>query len=179
MLIRMKKTRGGVVLTCIRDQGSVAVQRNGHGGFFALHDLMHYAVESVLGLNRAFFGLVSEGWDFETFSDKEDPRYQSLPEEEIFAEHLVACLTRRYSERAWEDTELLALFTDEVNREVSGALRPFAATPSKIAQIYTLFGNLAARWTAVPIGEHMELTFPPAGSPNTDLNGGREPGAIG
>ena len=52
MLIRLKKVRDGVVLSCIRD-GGAAVQRTGHGGYFALHDLMHYAAETVLGCGRA------------------------------------------------------------------------------------------------------------------------------
>ena len=91
MIIRLKKVRDGVVLTCLRDQTSVAVQRTGHGGFFALHDLMHFAVEITLGFRHAFFGLMSESWDFETFGDKTDRRYKSMSEEADLAERLVGC----------------------------------------------------------------------------------------
>ena len=79
MLIRLKRVRDGVVLTCVRggEGGSVSVQRTGHGGFFALHDLKHHAVETTLGFRRAFFGLMAEGWSFETFGDRTDPRYRA------------------------------------------------------------------------------------------------------
>jgi hypothetical protein len=31
--------------------------------FLCLHDLTHFAVESVHGLRHGFFGLVADGWD--------------------------------------------------------------------------------------------------------------------
>jgi hypothetical protein len=162
MLIRLKKARDGVVLTCIRDQGPVTVQQTGYGGFFALHDLMHLAVETTLGLRQAFFGLVSEGWNFETFGDKDDPRYRTMPVEAELAERLVGCLSRRYSERAWQDPELLLLFTEEINQEITPAMTTgfVRLEPEQITQIYSRFDELAARWAAVPIGEHLELEFP-------------------
>ena len=59
MRIRLKKLEAGVVLTCLPDGHPPAVQRSGHGGFFALHDLMHFAVETTLGLQQAFFDYVN------------------------------------------------------------------------------------------------------------------------
>ena len=46
-----KKTDGSAALSCRRADGSVTWQRqNGQlGRFFPLHDLTHYAVETVLG----------------------------------------------------------------------------------------------------------------------------------
>lgn len=166
MLIRFKKVRDGVVLTCIREGGSPAVQRTGHGGFFALHDLMHYAVETTMGWRKAFLGLMAEGWAFETFGDREDPRYKAMPAETLWAEHLVAILSRKYSERAWEDEDLLPVFTEDVNSELSAALgdRVFHVERAHIAAVYRLFTELGKRWADVPMGEHLELVFPPGGS---------------
>jgi hypothetical protein len=65
MIIRMKKTGEGVVLACLRDGGQPEVQRTGHGGFFALHDLLHYSVETTLGFGEGFFGLMASGWSFD------------------------------------------------------------------------------------------------------------------
>src|SRR2546423_424791 len=106
MLVRLKKTTEGTALTVIHADGSVASQRSGHGGFFALHDLTHFAVESELGLRLAFFGLLAEGWDFRAFTDKSDPRYAALPAEALLTEHIVGVVSRRAFEPAAHDPEL-------------------------------------------------------------------------
>src|SRR3989475_12063198 len=70
MLIRIKKkTDGSAALSCVRDDGSVTWQRQEgiQGRFFPLHDLTHYAVETVLGHRRGFYGLVAAGWDLTDF----------------------------------------------------------------------------------------------------------------
>jgi len=70
LLIRIKKkTDGSAALTCTRADGSVTWQRQDDqlGAFFPLHDLTHYAVERVLELPRAFYGLLAEGWDLSDF----------------------------------------------------------------------------------------------------------------
>lgn len=168
MLIRLKKTRDGVVLSCIRGDGSAAVQRSGHGGYFAFHDLMHYAVETALGFRDAFLGLMDQGWDFATFADHDDPRYKAMPDEAIVAEHLVDIITRGIRESVWNDPDLLRLWTDEVNAELETALGRSGRTavrvePERLADICRVFRELVDRWAAVPVGEHMELVFP--GSP--------------
>lgn len=166
MLIRLKKTRDGVVLSCVRADGSVAVQRTGHAGFFALHDLMHYAVETTLGLRRAFLGLMAEGWSFETFGDRDDPRYRSMPADAVVAEHLVDIISRGLRERAWADPDLLGVWCDDVNAELAGelahtGLAPLRVDPDALAATCRAFHSLAERWAAVPIGGHLELPYPP------------------
>lgn len=161
MIIRLKKVRDGVVLSCIGHRGGPAVQRTGHGGFFALHDLMHFAVETTLELRQAFFGLVADGWSFETFSDKHDPGYQDLPEEAIQVENLVGLLTQRLSDQAWRDPELVEVIADELNREMMSIMAvPLRVEPADVAAIYGRFWELAARWKALSVGEHLELDFP-------------------
>ena len=52
LLIRIKKkTDGAAALSCIRPDGTTTWQRQDGrlGAFFPLHDLTHYAVETVLG----------------------------------------------------------------------------------------------------------------------------------
>lgn len=150
------------MLTCLRRTGSAAVQRTGHAGFFALHDLMHYAVETTMAWRKAFFGLVEEGWDFSTFEDHGDPRYRALPAEALWAEHLVAAMTRRVVEGHWNDPELLSLFTEDLNRELAATLGATVVnvSPSQALRIYTRFVELERRWSRVMIGEHLELTYP-------------------
>ena len=58
LLIRIKKkTDGSAALSCTRADGTTTWQRQDGqlGAFFPLHDLTHYAVETVLGLPRAFY----------------------------------------------------------------------------------------------------------------------------
>ncbi len=165
MLLRFKKTRDGCVLTCIRDDGSIDVQRSSQGTFFALHDLLHYAVESTLGFRQAFLGLLASGWDFHTFEDHGDPRYQSMPGEALLCEHLVAILSRQFSGSAWEDPELLPLWAEEINAELAVELAksgapPYRGTPEHLASVCTRYLELGTHWVGVPVGEHLELNFP-------------------
>src|SRR4051812_26680963 len=70
LIIRLKKKRNGEpALTCERPNGSVPWQRQEGqvGRFLPLHDLTHFAVESVLRFDSAFFGLIASGWDISDF----------------------------------------------------------------------------------------------------------------
>jgi hypothetical protein len=74
LLIQITKRKdGGGVLRCVRADGSETWQKqeNRHAAFFALHDLTHFAVESTLGFQRGFFGLVAEGWEIEETTGKQ------------------------------------------------------------------------------------------------------------
>ncbi|MFT5144402.1 MAG: hypothetical protein ACI80V_000603 [Rhodothermales bacterium] len=55
-----RKSDGSCVLRFDRADGSATWQRR-EGEFFALHDMTHYALETVLGLEWGFFGLVASG----------------------------------------------------------------------------------------------------------------------
>lgn len=60
MIIELKKGHNGPpTLSCIRADGTRT--RGKLHPFFPVHDLTHAAVESVLGFNEAFFGLVAAG----------------------------------------------------------------------------------------------------------------------
>jgi hypothetical protein len=165
MLLRFKKVADGVVLACIRADGTAAVQRTGHGGFFALHDLMHYAAETVLVYDRAFLGLMAAGWDFSTFGDHDDARSRALPDQAGWAERIVSALSRADRLGVAQDPDLLPLLTEEINLETAGpgpgACPPL--TPSQVASIYSRFRALADQWGAVPLGGHLELPFPAPG----------------
>ncbi|HEY0777535.1 MAG TPA: hypothetical protein VGD56_06185 [Gemmatirosa sp.] len=58
------------VFRLTRADGSVTWQRTrgATGAFFPGHDLTHYAVETVLGHTRGFYGLVADGWDLDSFA---------------------------------------------------------------------------------------------------------------
>ena len=164
MKIRLKKLDAGTVLSFIRDRGQAAVQRSGHAGFFAHHDLMHYAVETTLGFERAFLGLMAEGWSFEAFANHDDPRYQAIPSEAVLAEQLVDLFTRAYHDRAWLDPELRPVWFEEVARELASIYAQRQAGPpptlDQVLRICRTFSDLADRWASTPVGGHLELTWP-------------------
>lgn len=164
MLVRLKKIEGGVILSCIRAPQDSAVQRTGHGGFFALHDLMHYAIETTFGLDQAFYGLMASGWSFENFTRKDDPSYRPLPEQAVLVEHLVATMTRHHRDQT-TDPDLLPLLTDDINQDLAASCTatnstPITLTPADITAIYHRFDTHARQWQALPIGGHLELPFP-------------------
>ena len=165
MLIRMKKTDGGVVMTCLREGHAPEIQRTAHDGYFALHDLLHYAVETALGFDEAFLGLIAAGWSFENFTRRDDPRYRALPPQALAAEHIVNIFSLALRQALPQDQELAELLTEEINRDLAAAMRDsgIAApklSPREVAAICNTFGELSLRWAALPMGDGLELTFP-------------------
>src|SRR2546429_508258 len=69
MLITFSITRGQPVLTCTRDDGTCTYVKPRQGAFFVPHDLMHYAVETTLGLRSSFFGLIAQGRSLVSFDE--------------------------------------------------------------------------------------------------------------
>ena len=67
MIIRLSKGNNKQdTLTCVRTDGSTTWTHL-HPNMFQ-HDLMHYAVESILGLQNSFFGQVANGIDISDFN---------------------------------------------------------------------------------------------------------------
>jgi hypothetical protein len=160
LLIRIKKkTDGSAALSCIRRDGSTTWQRQEGqlGRFFPLHDLTHYAVETVLGFQRAFYGLVAEGWDLSDFGTP--ATRGKIPDEAGLAEVVVGFfdLERMSGERG---------SADETNERIQAVradrgLPPtsFQISEDQIARIRRLRADLFDRWKAVPPGEALELSF--------------------
>ncbi len=71
LLIKLKRSLdGSTALTATRADGFATWQRQTgqHGHFFSVHDLTHYAVETVLGCRAGFFGLIADGWEISDFA---------------------------------------------------------------------------------------------------------------
>ena len=153
MLVRIKKkTDGGAALSCTRADGTITwQQQNGQQGrFFPLHDLTHYAVETVLDL-RGFFSLVAEGWDVADFGKpwSRGP----LPAEAHAVEQLVGFLdTERASGREWAAADLRLA-------------PPYTFGEEQLRQVRDARRDLFARWAALPAGDTLELRFAPVEKP--------------
>lgn len=172
LVVRIKKkTDGSAALSCTRADGSVTWQRQegAQGRFFPLHDLTHFAVESVLGFRRAFYGLLSDGWDISRFDAK--GMAAQMPEEALLAEVIVAFfdVERATGERGSADDFNWKL--DTFYDEHQSAPPSFRMTDEKLASIRQRRAELFARWSATPSGETLELTFDRA--PQIAANGSR------
>ncbi len=158
MVIQLKKGRDGpATLACVRADGSRTWGKE--HPFFPVHDLTHCAVESVLGFDQAFFGLIAQGWDIDDFAK---PRASwTMPPQAMLAEHVVGVFDR---ERALP----APMTTPEFNEMVSASLPPVhretfePLTDAQVSGVRALRGTLEARWHALPVGATMDVEFPAA-----------------
>ena len=159
LTIRMKKGRDGPhTLACTRADGSVTVQHN-RQDFFPPHDLTHYAVESVLGYRRGFYGLVASGWDLGDFGSA-DAR-GGLPSEVDPAELIVGQLDlERGTGVPVDAAQLNALITDWYGRNAPDQSAPESVSESDLSVIRRMCLDLHARWRTLEPGNAIELVFP-------------------
>lgn len=143
-----KKSDGSAALSCERADGSVTWQRQkgAQGRFFPLHDLTHYAVETVLEHRRGFFGLVAEGWDISDFGTPW-PR-GPMPADAEPSEYIVGLFDL---ERAGQPPE-----RSEFDR--------YGIADEQLARIRGLCQSLFAQWKALSPGDTIALTFTRASS---------------
>jgi hypothetical protein len=154
-----KKNDGSAALSCTRADGSTTWQRQDGqlGLFFPLHDLTHYAVETVLGFKRAFYGLLAEGWDITSFN--EPGISKRLPEDAGLAEVLVGFFD---VERATGTRASAEDFNWKIQTYYDEHATPtptFRMTDDQLDRIRAVRADLFARWHAVQPGDALELSF--------------------
>ena len=143
-----KRADGTGLLRCQRSDGSLAWQRQTatSSAHFALHDLTHYAVETVLGYEAGFFGLIGNGWEIEDTQGK-SPR-GPLPAEALEVERLVGLFdTERASGMTW-------------SAEAFNAFSPRLLTEEQLRCVRECRDELFRRWSAVGTGDRLVLQFP-------------------
>ena len=156
MVIRFKKGKNQSkhkpdTLTCIRDDGSVTWTHLYRG--FVQHDFAHYVVETTLGFENAFFGLVAKGYDIPDFSAPKAERPFEIPREAVDTEPIVALLQADLLESLGYSGDSDGIFQDH-----SASL---PVNPSD-EQLEVMRGNLRAllqRWRDLRPGESMALQF--------------------
>ena len=159
LTIRIKKGRdGAAALTLTRADGTVTWQKQtgAHAAFFPRHDLTHYAVETVLGHRRGFYGLVVEGWNLTDFGTPW-PRGR-LPLETDPSELIVGFFD---TERAAGQQYTAADFNDKAaayyaQHGIDGRL---SLTDAQLDRVRERMLQLFAQWAGVPAGESLELGF--------------------
>ena len=159
LLIRIKKkTDGSAALSCLRADGSVTWQRQDgvQGRFFPIHDLTHYAVETVLGHRRGFYGLIAEGWDLSDFGAPW-PKGR-LPADLDPSELLVGFLD---GERAGGVQWSAEDFNEKAAHYYAdhGLLGECRISPVELARVRSVRDDLIGRWRTLPAGATLELPF--------------------
>jgi hypothetical protein len=154
-----KRADGGSVLSCTRDDGTVTWQRQRgkNAVFFPLHDLTHYAVETTLGHEAGFYGLVADGWDISDFGSPW-PR-GPMPDDAVTSELIVGFLDAERASgvlgTAADLNEQAALYNAEHDR----SSRWKALTDDDLTRVRSATRQLIARWRALDPGEAIELLF--------------------
>lgn len=154
----VKEKDGSVLLRCHRADGTTTWQRNdrARGKFFVVHDLTHYAVETVLGHRRGFWGLVAEGWNVTDFGAPW-PR-GPIPADLDPSELIVGFLD---GERAGGVTWTAADFNDKAEKYFAnqGITKTLTLTAGELDEIRARLSDLVSQWALLPRGETLELAF--------------------
>ena len=151
MLLRFKKGKHQAkhkpdTLTCIRGDSSITWTHIHRG--FVQHDFAHYVVETTLGFDNAFFGLVAKGHNIPDFSRPKSERPFEIPQEAIAVEPIVALLQAEL----WESFPVSLLESDN-------ACLPANVTEAQIESMRARLRELLRRWNNLEPGESMELEF--------------------
>ena len=159
LVVRMKKgTDGRTTLSCTRRDGSITWQRQegGQSAFFPRHDLTHFAVESTLGHQLGFYGLVAGGWDLSDFGTPW-PRGK-LPPEGNLSEIVVGFFDQERASGVMGSAEDL---NDLVTRYCSetGLDKPGRLVEADLWAVRQKRGELFAKWDTIAPGGTLELVF--------------------
>ena len=153
MIIRFKKGKHQWkhkpdTLTCVRDDGSITWTHL-HSGF-VYHDFAHYVVETTLGFENAFFGLVAKGYDIPDFSEPKSTRLFEIPKEAINLEPIVGLL----------QTDLLESEADREGMFQSySASLPVNITDKQLEVMQQQLRVLLQQWQDLQPGQSMTLQF--------------------
>jgi hypothetical protein len=151
-----KRADGAGILKCIRSDGTATWQKQSdrHAAHFALHDLTHFAVETTLGYQSAFFGLLAQGWDMEDVTGK--GKRGLLPSEATEVERIVGLFdAERGCGTVWTTEE----FNHFAATRASDVCPAHELSTEEISSIKSFRIELFKRWFALPKGESLELEF--------------------
>ena len=152
-----KKSDGSVLLRCVRNDGAATWQRHDKQAlFFSYHDLTHFAVETVLGFRKGFYGLLADGWEFADLDGK--GQRGKLPSEGILVEHIVGLL---HSERVGAGSPLSA---DEFNHQIALMAEDLNVTlrnitDAELTAVRKRIQELHAKWAGLAADQVLDLDF--------------------
>ena len=146
------------VLVLTRENGTSSVGAIGPAdGYFPVHDLTHYVIESAFGFNEGFLGLVSSGWDIKDFEIRGASKI--IPPEAMLAESAAGELSRQEMMQQYSSAEDFTWAVNLVMQNGGSSLRLPPCTDEKFAAMLSSLGDLRQRWAATPAGEALTLSF--------------------
>ena len=152
MRIELKKDAGNTgTLTFIRGDGSRCWHKL--TPYFAMHDLMHYCVETRLGYRNAFIGLIAAGRSVEDFEEKAK---DWVPPEAVVVEAITGALQLEMAgsaDPADFDVQLQAAC------DGLGLTKPTITTEA-MNEIRAEHARLLGEWHFLPAGQTLVLTWP-------------------
>lgn len=156
MLIRMHRPKNAAkpaVLVCVRDDGSETIAAANVG---VEHDLVHYAVETELGLRDSFYSLVARGWNIADFNVPAAAQNLDLPAEAGRTEFIVGLLQIEL-----RNGEPYADFNAELARMCAerGVEPVIHVDETALPRIRAKLGELLHAWVAVEPGAALELRW--------------------
>ena len=155
MQIRLKKGRDGPdSLACVREDGTSTWKRLQRG--IAFHDLVHYAVETELGIADGFFGLVESGWTMDALAAAEERA--SIPPGAMWVEFVVNQLMTEGASGGYSDEDA---FHETLVRSAAkiGVAAPRKLEADELARVRGRMVEVVGRWRSLPLGETLELPF--------------------
>ena len=156
--LQFQKNRDGSCgFAMLRSDGTSTRQRH-KTSFFAFHDLAHYAVETILGHRRGFYGLVAEGWNLEDFGSPW-PRGK-MPADMDPSELLVGFFDLERATGTLHTADELNASAHSYSRAHDAPPPDWTLSTEQVDAIRTRIGELHARWRALPLGETLTLEFP-------------------
>ncbi len=152
-----KKADAGVVFTAVREDGtSTSASIGPAGGFGPVHDLTHYVVETSLGIQTGFLGLLAAGRNVEDFN--RGARHW-LPAEA----HVAEAVAGQLSQDAMTRNPLSAEDFNWTVRDVLSRSEVVCAPPEiaadQLARMHARLAELRNRWDALAPNETLELEF--------------------
>ena len=160
MFIQIKKGKdGGGALSCQRADGSIVYQRQNakQARFFVRHDLTHFAVETVLGHRKGFYGLIAAGWSFEDFGEKWDKK--KYPADAEPSELIVGLFdAEKASGARWTAEEFNHYARMYMKQHGSGEIGEVIGE-EELERVRQKLDELLGKWAEVELGGTLELEF--------------------
>ena len=162
MLIKFAKhANRPPTMNCVRGDGTATwfTASAANADYFISHDLLHYAVEAILGYTTAFYGLVAAGRDLNDFGSTEGVKDErSSSPEAMDAECLVDLVQALSADGSTPSYQAVAAAWADAVEPHSSSTPP--VTEAQLTEICTVWGKLVRRWQTIEVNGALELSFP-------------------